>query len=434
MHDRLFLILTLVISLLSLSEGQPARAEITPLGQQGCKTGTFVGGSNLVTNGDFAISPGPGPEVDEAAGFTSDLPNRGPGIYPSDPQGGFSIQNGPISYYSGQITGRPFAGDSLREVPAGQTYFYSNPNEAKDGTPGPFKGVLWRQTITNLAPGTTYNFFAYFDNLLNEGVPGSDPLIDLRVNGIAAGPAVRVPKTPDTWVMVQYSFTTGPAQTSAVLEIYDTTADTIGDDFGMTAINLKQCVSNVGLAKAAEPVVDNRDGTYTVRYKLTINNYGVDPLPISALQVTDNLSLTFAQAGSFQVEELSSPTLTVNPNYNGTSDTRLLSGTDILASSGKAEIFLSVRVTPGNGPGGYGPFQNSAALTALSGTIAIGDNSAPGDNPDPNGDGFPRDISEPPTAPEDGGESGGDDNAQPPEDAPTPIQLRYQSYAPLIYR
>jgi hypothetical protein len=362
-----------------------ARAQITPRGQQGCLNGSVVGGPNLIVNSDFSLG---------SVGFESDLPDRGPGVYPSDPEGGFSIQTGPVEHYGSTIVGRPFPGDPQREVAPSETYFYSNPNQDKLGNPGPFKGVLWRQTVTNLLPSTTYNLFGYFDNLLIPTIQATAPKIELRVDGIAAGPPVVIEALPDIWVPIQFSFTTGPAQTSALIEIYDLANDVQGDDFGMTQIVLKQCISALGLAKWASVPVNNKNGTYDIEYTITLRNLGADPFPLANLQVQDNLSLTFADAAAFQVISVQSDTLSVNPNYNGVSDINLLTGTDSLPSRENRRLRLRVRVTAGTGEKGKGPFANSATASASAGSISVTDNSSPGLEPDPNGNGDPREAAE----------------------------------------
>jgi hypothetical protein len=370
-----------------------------PKGSQGCASGTVVGGNNLIQNGDFAIDAGPAGAILPAAGFTSELPNVGPATYPADPQGGFSIQTGVISYFGDQIKGRPFPGDPQRDAPATQTYFYSNPG-LDSQTQKPFAGVLWAQSVP-VSPNTTYNFYAYFDNLLIPGGFGSDPAIVLKVQDPAIGlssdtstGSVVVPKSPDAWIPVQFSFVTGPSQTSALLLITDQTRDQVGDDFAMTQISLKQCVSGLGIAKFARAPLNNNDGTYTVSYLFTIRNYGVDPAGLTNLQVRDNLAQVFANAANYQIVSLTSPSLSINPGFNGSTDIRLLQGTDTLAAKTSALIELTLRVTPDNGPNGSGPFNNTAIAQAQAGSLTISDNSVPGTDPDPNGNGDPKETGE----------------------------------------
>ncbi|HMQ29534.1 MAG TPA: hypothetical protein PKD53_02355 [Chloroflexaceae bacterium] len=400
----------------------PARASITPIGQTGCPDGQVVGGANLVRNGDFRIPAGPGPDIAPAAGFSSQLPNRGPGVYPSDgPEveggpagGGFSIQTGPISYRDDSLIGRPFPGDPSREVPPAETYFYSNPNTNLDGVPffdnAEGGGYLWRQTVA-VAPNTTYNFYAYFDNLLTTDSTANDPVIELRVDdpadaasAITVGAPITVTKAPDIWVPIQLAFLTGPAQTEAVLEIWDVTgryvlppdSPTRGDDFAMTAINLRPCAAAVGVAKAAAAPVRKADGSYDITYTITVRNYGTGLAPITDLQIVDDLVVTFADAGSFRVTARSgSANVTINNAFTGVSpNTRLLAGGDTLAANEQATISFTVNVTPGPGVRGRGPFPNRAIVTARSSGILIEDDSVPGNNPDLNENNNPKDPEE----------------------------------------
>lgn len=403
------LLATVMIGLFSLAP-RTAQADITPLGQRGCASGTVVGGPNLVANGDFAVD----------GGFNSELPNRGRDVYPDDSGGGgYSIQTGPKNYGGGIVVGQPFPGDTQREVPATETYFYSNPNKGLDYTTPVYQGdgevMLWSQQV-QVSRGTTYNFFGYFDNLLVLEGTGVDPLIELRVDGVAAGPPVRVPKQPDSWMPIQFAFTTaptGPDLTTVELAIYDLANDTFGDDFAMTQISLKQCVSGLGGALDARSGAPNGDGTYDITYTITLVNLGVDPLGLTNLQVTADLASTFAAAEGFAIIDLTSPTLTISPGFDGVANQQMLSGTDSLAPGTSATITLVVRVTPGTGPGGDGPFSLRIRVTAYAGTILVSDESTPGTNPDPDGSGDPR---------------------EPDEDRPTVIDLTPDLNLPLLRR
>jgi hypothetical protein len=379
------------IALVLLNLGsQPTFAEITPQGQQGCAAGTIVGGPNRVNNGDFALD----------GGFTSELPNRGRDVYPDDPGGGgYSIQTGEKSYQGGIVVGRPFGGDTQRDVSPSQSYFYSNPNKGLDTVTPVYadkEALLWSQNV-QVTRGTTYNFFAYFDNLLIRDGAGVDPLIELRVDGRAAGPPVRIPKLPDVWVPIQFSFTTansGPDVTTVTLQIVDLANDTFGDDFGMTQINLKQCVSGMGVGLGVGVPRQTEDGSYAFPYTVTVKNLGVDPLPITNIQLTADLATTFAAAELFSVVRLESAKLSVNPGFNGRTDQRLLQGNDSLGAGEEATLTLVVQVKPGKGSGGDGPFSLTILATAKAGLIDITDRSARGINPDPNGNGDPKDPSE----------------------------------------
>lgn len=423
------------------SNGQPTGAPtVDPKGQQGCAVGTVVAGTSKVVNGDFSIPAGPGSGIDPAAGFTSELPNRGPDTYPDDfSGGGFSIITGDFSPADpNYIFGRVFSGDPQRDVAASDTYFYSNPNKDINGhdvyhpqsNPTKDYAVLWTQTDVSLTVGTTYNFFAYFDNLVDPslGNYGADPKIELRVNGVSAGEPITVSKSPDEWVPVQFSFTLigetqdVGTQSLVTLQIRDRANTIEGDDFAMTGINLKQCVSGLGVALSNRLSIDNGDGTYDIPFVVTLKNYGVDQLALSKLQVTANLASTFSAPKilSFQVRSIRSASLTVNPGFNGASDQELLSGDiNTLQSQTTATIEFMVRIRPGTEEGSLGPFDFQIRATAdagteSTGTIEVTDVSVPGLDPDPNDD---REVKDP------------------SEDKPTPIYIApFTDYLPLVRR
>ncbi len=384
----------LMIVISNLSWSQPVSAAIRALGAGGCPSNTVVGGDNLVQNGDFSQG---------ATGFETDLINRGASVYPDDTGGGgFSIQQGPIVYPPFEanpfIFGRPFPGDLQRDAPATNSYFYSNPS-ADDYQRGNGRVNLWRQQVT-VAPNTTYNFFAYFDNLLDpvkSANGAADPVIELRVNNQSVGTTV-VPKTPDRWVPIQFVFATNATTTSIWLQIDSLTNHAFGDDFAMTQISLKQCVTGVGAAKYAFPPEvsrhNNQDG-YRIEYLITLRNMGADP--VSELQVTDNLAAVFAQAVTWElltlepVNESGLVTLSVNPAFNGQSDLNLLAENQSLAAGQLARLRLVVWVQP---PSGAVVFQNSVEVTARSGNVLVTDISVPGLDPDPNETGDPKDTND----------------------------------------
>jgi hypothetical protein len=407
------------------SFSRPVEASIIAHGQQGCLPGTVVAGPNLVQNSDFSIPAGPGPGIDPAAQFDSQLPNRGAGldgtgVYPDDANGGgLSIQRGAKFYENGIIIGRPFEGDTQREVPPSETYFYSNVNRDRNGMPlygpgSPGQAVLWRQTVQGLSGNVNYNFFAYFDNVLAPSTAGygKDPTITLVVDGVTVGSPVVVAKEPDIWIPIQFSFTTAPGQTQAVLEIYDSANDIVGDDFAMTQISLKKCVSSIGVSKYAEAPLKNADDSYNVTYVIAVQNLGSDPAGLTQVQVTEDLATSFAAAGSVNVVSLTATGLHTNPGFNGVSDHRLLTGDDVLAPHGSGQIRLTVRVVPGSGQGGFGPYANRVTATAIADATLVTDVSNPSPDPDPNGNGDPK---------------------EPPEDDDTVITLRPKPiYIPLV--
>ena len=145
----------------------------------------------------------------------------------------------------------------------------------------------------------------------------------------------------------------------------------------------------IGLAKAltAGPT-SNGDGSYLVTYTLTVRNMG--DVPLNNIQVTDNLSETFTLSAINSVTATSSY-FTIKSNYNGTTNTNLLSGTNSLTLNGLQTIVLSVRVTPTT----TGPLNNTAVANATGVVSTTSDTSHNGTNPDPDNDGNPGNNNDP---------------------------------------
>ncbi|EKQ68751.1 conserved repeat protein [Leptolyngbyaceae cyanobacterium JSC-12] len=414
----------------------PTRAQIAG-GNTGCPIGTRESRTNRIRNGNFTINAGTGlgvqtppAPVPTVVDFFSDLPYRGDAVYPSDVAdganlfggGGISIQD--ERFNSGQIpnalpgivSGRGVTVEEATRVgldpDAIPTYLYSNPSlntagqpttipPAPPGTPPP---VLWSQTV-NVSPNTVYNFEALFFNLLLPGAPGLDPQIRLQANGVQTADAIvvgdgsplpgfpNIPNVRQAWVPVQFQFTTSPGQTSLQLRIVDETQNIVGDDFGVTAISLRECLPNLGVAKQAGTPVRNADGTFTIPYTVSATNLapvvGIpDPYLLSNVQLTENLATTFANATIVSVSQPQSQTFTVNPGFNGTTDTQLLqSGVNTLGAGATGSVSFSVTILPPSLPQTY---TNTAVGTGTTSTgDSVQDQSNNGANPDPDGDGNP---------------------------------------------
>jgi|GEM_PF-7064906 fimbrial isopeptide formation D2 family protein/uncharacterized repeat protein (TIGR01451 family) len=284
---------------------QPAQA-LTAQGTVGCPTGTRLGpngpasGGTFIRNGNFATTPGRSGQLtlnNNNANFGSDLPYRGDNVYPDDEgvnnpngtqgpegsniRGGLSIQNGNIEYAGGIVTGRPLPADPQNGVPASNTYLYSNPFKRFDGTPGNndrpsgvFQNpIVWQQRVTGLQPNTTYNFSAYFLNLLNPNNPtvqqlvGQNPLVRLRIessNSIESAQREVTERGPNSsplngWVRIEYAFTTGTGETEATLSVVDTANNVLGDDFGLAAIGINECVPLPEIRKSVTRLRDNNN-------------------------------------------------------------------------------------------------------------------------------------------------------------------------------
>ncbi len=124
--------------------------------------------------------------------------------------------------------------------------------------------------------------------------------------------------------------------------------------------------------------------SFTVVFEMKVENLG--NVPLSNVQVVENLAATFPAPMTFTITSLQSPDLTVNPAFDGAGNTNLLAAGNTLAISASGTITLTLQVhDPNANPG---PFTNQVVATATSpaGT-PVTDLSQDGADPDPNGDG-----------------------------------------------
>ena len=112
------------------------------------------------------------------------------------------------------------------------------------------------------------------------------------------------------------------------------------------------------------------NGIYSVIYTLIVTNTG--NLPLTNLQVRDDLSVTFAAAVSFYDLSISSPDFTVNPAYDGTLDINLLTGTDTMAIGASGRILINLTLNTGGFPG---PYDNLAEAIGVGGGVTVTDTS-----------------------------------------------------------
>ena len=142
----------------------------------------------------------------------------------------------------------------------------------------------------------------------------------------------------------------------------------------------------IGTAKAIASAVSNNDGTFTVTYDVTVQNLG--DVNLANVQLTENLASTFTGAQAFAVQSttVTSGPVTVNPSFNGSSDTNMLAGIDTMAVGDSASLQLVVLVTPGSN---LGPYDNSITASAVSpASDGVEDLSDEGENAgDQDGDG-----------------------------------------------
>ena len=140
----------------------------------------------------------------------------------------------------------------------------------------------------------------------------------------------------------------------------------------------------IGVAKDAATITNNGDGTYTVAYLMTVQNYG--NVPLSGVQVVEGLTTAFPGPATFVVDGVvATGTLVVNASFDGDADQNLLAaGSSTLPIGATETVTLTVTVTPG---ANLGPYTNQVSVSGTSPNGAsVSDLSTDGTDPDQNGD------------------------------------------------
>ncbi|NND70414.1 MAG: hypothetical protein HKN43_02440, partial [Rhodothermales bacterium] len=160
-------------------------------------------------------------------------------------------------------------------------------------------------------------------------------------------------------------------------------------DFGARADIKMPLHPQIEFTKTAGEVVRNANGTYAVPIRLDITNVGQEE--IIKLQLKDDLDIfESGHLVEFGPVEVLSGDLTLNPEFDGIDDVRLLDGSDTLAIGHSASLQFGVTFDAAGEPG---PFTNWAIAWTEgkeSGIgIDIGGRAAielPADPPDPPGE------------------------------------------------
>lgn len=173
----------------------------------------------------------------------------------------------------------------------------------------------------------------------------------------------------------------------------------------------------IGVAKRLSGVeIDTpAAGTYRVTYLIEVENLGA--VPLTNVQVQDNLTTTFGTTTfAIIVAPTATGALTANGGYDGvsTGDINLLDATSsTLAVNTTETITLVVDVTPASVPTRQYDNQAFGSATDPSGGLTTEDPSDNGFDPDPDGDDNPNET--------DDGVPGNGDDSDSNENDPTPL-------------
>ena len=242
-------------------------------------------------------------------------------------------------------------------------------------------------SVANVGDTVTYMFsLQNTGNVTLTNIVVSDPGLPsliCSITSLAPGVSVNCASSNNNYSLIQADINTGSIANTATATGKDpNNDDVIGSDSSI--VNIPQ-EPVIGIAKrmVGNPVMVS-PGTWDVTFNFLVKNYG--NVPLSALQVMDNMSLTFPAPTTFTIWSVSSAEFAENwsspgvpTDYNGNGISNLLTGVDSLAVGGQGMITLVVRIVPAS----VGPFDNSAIASGLppSGP-RVADISSEGTDPD----------------------------------------------------
>ena len=241
--------------------------------------------------------------------------------------------------------------------------------------------------VANVGDTVTYSFsLQSTGNVTLTNIVVSDPGLPsliCSITSLAPGVSASCAANNNNYSLTQADINTGSVANSATATGKDPkNDDVIGSDSSMVNIPPAPVI---GIAKSmvGYPVMVS-PGIWDVTFEFLVKNYG--NVPLSALQVTDNLSLTFTVPTAFTIRSVSSVEFTENwsspgvpTDYNGNGISNLLTGVDSLAVGGQGMVRLVVRIVPVS----VGPFDNSAIASGLPPSEPrVSDISSDGTDPD----------------------------------------------------
>lgn len=166
---------------------------------------------------------------------------------------------------------------------------------------------------------------------------------------------------------------------------FDPDPDSNGDPSEMlpTPVTFPE-IASIGLAKNLTSLTDNSDGTYTIEFLLTVENFSL--IPLSNLELVDNIVTQFAAYSPANFMAING-SLNGSGAWNGTAASNILATGQNIAAGATETVSISFDITHN---GAAATLNNTATVSGTTPTNAtVTDDSTDGLDPDPNGDDDP---------------------------------------------
>lgn len=161
-----------------------------------------------------------------------------------------------------------------------------------------------------------------------------------------------------------------------------TATDSLGNtsEFGLN-VPVTSGTANIGVAKRLESVTNTAENIFELHFEITVVNLGNRAVTLTT--VTDDLSPIASEVAALDLVSLQSSSGTVNPDYDGISDTNMLDSALNLAPAGSATFDLLIRVTADEN---VTLSNRASALASVYSAISLSDDSDNGSVADADGD------------------------------------------------
>jgi uncharacterized repeat protein (TIGR01451 family) len=271
-------------------------------------------------------------------------------------------------------------------------------------------GQFYTITVKNAVGTPTSAAIAVNDNLpagitingpvtATGGTLSACPTSGVNLNGcsIAAGVAVGSSVVITVPISIASNAAgTGTGTNTATISGGGDLTCTLATPCGATTPPTDVKAQRIDIAKSVGVPVQTAPLIFQIPYTLAVKNTGT--IPATNVQVNDDLSAAFSNGAPVitisTVAAISAGTCAINPTtFNGTTNPRLLAGTDSLAVGGACTINFTVQVTYPNASAIPSTVQNNTAVVTSSaapptipggaptGTALVSDNSTNGSAP-----------------------------------------------------
>ena len=139
-----------------------------------------------------------------------------------------------------------------------------------------------------------------------------------------------------------------PASSYRGTDSFDYQITDVASQTASATVNLTVLKPSIQVDKTISSVTFDSPSVLDIVYDIQVTNNGA--VDLGNIQITDDLTTAYPLPASFTIVSTKASNLKVNPAYNGSTNTNLLTGADTLAVGSSGTIKLEVKVDMGGKP------------------------------------------------------------------------------------